>query len=151
MDLVLVIFVLILTGVIIIYARDINNLLIKRMLKLNDYIIMVIGSILIIFLTYKVSESKIHILIGTLGLVSFIMSFLRVGITTKGFRSVRGVVKGNFENLEKVIISKNSDVKVIFISKGIEDIHYYNLKDYDRIIKIIKKNIENKRIKIILS
>lgn len=149
MDFVLFMFVIILIGVIIIYARDINNLLIKRILKMNDYIVMLVGSIIIIFLTYKVSESKIHVLIGILGGISFLLSFLRVGITTKGFRSVRGVVKGNFENLDKVILEKNDNIKVIFVSKGIEDIHYYKLKDYDRILKILKKNIENKRIKVV--
>ncbi|NLC65610.1 MAG: hypothetical protein GX752_01555 [Clostridium sp.] len=146
---VLILFILILVGLIFIYIKDINNLLIKRILKTKDYIIMATGSVLILFLTYKVSESRLHLLLGILGIVSFIMSFLRVGITTKGFRSVRGIVKGDFDNIEKVTISRNEYVKIIFVSKGIEDIQHYRLKDYDRIIKILRKNLEGKRIEII--
>lgn len=149
MELVLIFFIVILVGLIFIYIKDINNLLVKRILQKKDYIIMIVGIILILFLTYRVSESELHLVVGILGAASFMLSFLRVGITTDGFRSVRGIVKGDFENVEKVTISKNENIKIVFISKGIEDIQHYKLKDYDRIIKILRKNIENKRIEII--
>ncbi|MBU3204873.1 hypothetical protein [Clostridium algidicarnis] len=150
MDIVSGLGLLCIIGVNLYYLMDIKDLIIPIKKSIGEIISIVIGTMVILSITYFYAKTWIHIIIGVLGAVSLVLTLARKGITSKGFRSVRGLGNyGNWNKLLEVRVSVEKDVRVVFIHKNLnEDIHHYKKEDYDRIITLFREHLPNEIIKI---
>lgn len=136
--------------IIIIYIKDIRNLIIPTRKKVAEIVLVIIGTILLLGITYVYGKTLLHIIVGILGAVSLILSFARQGITDKGFRGIQGLgCYGNWNELKAVHISVKRDVRVSFIHRNFkEDIHYYRKEDYVKIITLVYKHLPHEIFRI---
>ena len=74
----------------------------------------------------------------------------RVGITSKGFNSMKGMIRINWDKISSVEVSfKNNDVKVEIFANFLRwDYQYYKKEDYDKIIAILHENLPRERVRI---
>lgn len=137
-------------GFILIYIQDLRDLIIPTKKKTIEIVFLAIGTIVILGITYFYGKTWLHYILGILGTSSLILSFMRTGITHKGFRSIRwtGRSFGNWNQVQNVQIFLKKDVKVSFISKDFEDIHYYKKEDYDKIINLLLENLSSSIVEI---
>ncbi|GEM_PF-1006002 len=144
--------ILIFFGIIAInidYINDIRGLIIPTRKKATEIILMVMGTTVLLVITYFYAKTLMHNIIGILGAISLILSFSRQGITYKGFRSIRGLrYSGNWDKLKSVHIYIKSDVIMSIIHQNFsEDVHYYRKEDYDKIITLMNKHLSNEIVK----
>lgn len=134
-----------LTAIIIIYLKDIKELIIPTKKSKLEIATVVISTIVIIGIMYLYGETWFHYLIGFLGIIFMIVTLPRRGITIKGFRSNRGIYWGNWNKLKSVhVITINEDVKVSLTGRYLYwDTHYYKKEDYDKIINILQENLDD--------
>ncbi|MBB6698370.1 hypothetical protein [Clostridium algidicarnis] len=150
MDIVSGLVFLCIIGVSLYYLMEIKDLIIPTKKSIGEIISTVIGTMVILSITYFYAKTWIHIIIGVLGAISLVLTLARKGITSKGFRSVRGLGNyGNWNKLLEVRVSVEKDIRVGFIHKNLnEDIHHYKKRDYDRIITLFREHLPNEIIKI---
>lgn len=78
-----------------------------------------------------------------------IVTLPRRGITSKGFRSIKGIYWGNWNKLKSVRVTTKKDVRVYFTGRYLSfDTHCYKKEDYDKIITILKDNVPSEILKI---
>lgn len=129
--------------------NDIRGLIITARKQKIDIIFLVIGSAVLLGITYLYAKTWFHNILGVLGVLILILSWARRGITRKGFNSIKGFGSGNWKTLKNVQVSLKNEVKVSFINSSREDIHYYKVEDYDRIITLLLENLSGEIVKII--
>ena len=138
-----------LIAIIIIYLKDIREIIIPTKKSKLEIITVIISVIVISMITYLYAKNWFHYLIGFLGVVLMIVPLPRRGITSKGFHSIRGVYWGNWNKLKSVHVTMNKDVKVDFTGRyRTWETHYYEKEDYYKIITILKNNISPEILKI---
>ncbi len=132
------------------YLMEIKDLIIQTKKNIGEIIFLVIGTMVILSITYFYAKTWIHTIIGVLGAISLVLTLARKGITSKGFRSVRGLGNyGNWNKLIEVRVSVEKDVRVAFIHNNLNgDIHHYKKEDYDRIITLFREHLPNEIVKI---
>ena len=137
-------------AIIIVYIKDIRDLIIPTRKKVAEIVLVIIITIALIGITYVYAKTLLHSIVGILGAVSLILSFARQGITDKGFMAIRGLgYCGKWNELKAVYISVKGDVRVSIIHLNFnEDIHYYRKEDYDKIINLLYKHLSNEIVKI---
>ena len=141
--------ILALTAIIIIYLKDIKELIIPTKKSKLEIATVVISTIVIIGIMYLYGETWFHYLIGFLGIIFMIVTLPRRGITIKGFRSNRGIYWGNWNKLKSVGVTMNKDVKVHFTGRYLYwDTHCYRKEDYEEIITILQENLPSEILKI---
>ena len=129
--------------------KDIRDLIIPARKQTLDIIFLVISITVILGITYLYANTWVHIILGILGSVFLILTWAKKGITRKGFNSIRYFGSGKWNNLKNVQVSLKNDVKVSFIERAsYEDIHYYKIEDYDRIITLLLENLPGEIVKI---
>ncbi|MGH4120338.1 hypothetical protein [Clostridium sp.] len=129
--------------------KDIRDLIIPARKQTMDIIFLVISIMVILEITYLYAKTWVHIILGILGVVSLILTWAKKGITRKGFNTIRYFGSGKWNNLKNVQVSLKNDVKVSFIERAsYEDIHYYKIEDYDRIITLLLENLPGEIVKI---
>jgi hypothetical protein len=132
--------------------NDIRGLIIPARKQTLEIIFLVMGSMVILGITYLYAKTWFHIILGILGVVYLILSWSKKGITRKGFNSIRNIGYfgfGSWNNLKSVQVSLKNDVMVSFINRrSYEDIHYYKIEDYNRIITLLLENLPGEIVKI---
>lgn len=147
--------VLILLGfivIILLYLKDFNNLIIPAKKKNTDMIVLAIGVLLIIGITYVYGQTWLHYTVGILGAIMFVISVVRRGITSKGFIvAVELSIFGNWGMVEKVEVRVNDEIRVTINRRyGIrKEVHYYEKEDYDRINSLLSKHLPREKVKIV--
>lgn len=138
-----------LTAIIIIYLKDIREMIIPAKKSKLEIATVIIGVIVIIVIMYLYGKTWFHYLVGLLAVVLMVVTLPRRGITSKGFRSIKGIYWGNWNKLKSVRVTMNKDVKVSLTGRYLYwDTHYYKKEDYDKIINILKDNVSSEIIKI---
>ena len=137
------------TAIIILYLKDIKEIIIPTKKSKLEIIGIIISVVIIFLITYLYGRNWFHYVVGFLGVMPIILVLPRRGITSKGFRSVKGIYWGNWNKLRSVHVTKNKDVRIYFTGRYLSyDTHYYNIEDYDRIINILQENVSHKILKI---
>lgn len=138
-----------LTAIIILYLKDIREIIIPaKKLKL-EIITVIVSVIVIIGIMYLYGKTWFHYLVGFLAALFMIITLPRRGITSKGFRSIRGIYWGNWNKLKSVRVTTKKDVRVYFTGRYLYwDTHYYDKDDYDKIITILQENLPSEILKI---
>lgn len=78
-----------------------------------------------------------------------ILSLIRKGITSKGFRSIRGINTGDWDKLKSMRISRNNGVRIDYTTSNSSlEIHFYKDEDYNKIIDLLKKNLSGGVLKV---
>jgi hypothetical protein len=147
--------VLILLGfvvIILLYLNDLNNLIIPAKKKGTDMIILAIGVLLIIGITYVYGQTWFHYTVGILGAIMFVISVVRRGVTSKGFIvAVELSIFGYWGLLENVEVEVNDEIRVTINRRyGIRrEVHCYEKEDYNRINSLLSKHLPREKVKIV--
>ena len=131
--------------------KDIRALLIPTKKQKTEIVLLLIGSLFIMAITYLYAKSWFHYILGILGTAYLILSWARIGITAKGFNSLRGYGSpGKWNRLRRVHVSLKNNVRVSFIRRNYyEDIHYYDSEDYDIIVTLLLENLPDDVVQIV--
>lgn len=149
MDILGVFISLVLGAMIILYLKNIREIIIPAKKSKFEIAVVILSVIIIFFITYFLGNHWGHYLIGFLGIVLMLVTLPRRGITSKGFRSIRGINWGNWERLNSVRVTKDDDIKVYFTGRFTSyDYHYYDKNDYYEIISILEKNVSPEILEI---
>lgn len=101
-----------------------------------------IGLSVLGLITYKYANSWINYLIGTLGIILFVTTWLTEGITSKGFTSMyryKEVILWN--EIEKFDVHKANNVKITLYGKFMEQSFKFRNEDYNTVMDIIRDNL----------
>lgn len=156
MDIKGIVIFLVLIAIIILYLKNIKEIIIPTKISKLEIITILISVIVIFVITYLYEKTWFHNIVGFLAAVLMIVTLPRRGITSKGFRSIKGIYWGNWNKLKSVHVTMNKDVKVYFTGRYLSydthyynyDTHYYNKEDYNKVIKILQENVPSEILKI---
>lgn len=137
------------TAIIILYLKTIKEIIIPAKKSKLEITIIIISASVIFFIILLLGKTWVHYVVGSLAIVLILLILPRKGITSKGFQSVKGITWGHWNKLKSVRVVRNKEVKVSFYGRYVShDEHYYDVEDYDKIMKILQGNISPKILKI---
>lgn len=127
---------------VIFYIRDIKAMIVPAKKSNLEIIAVTLGSLVLIVITFLYGKNYFHYLFGLLSIILMILTLLRKGVTSAGFRSIRGINTGNWERLKSVRLSHNNGVRIDYIAHNsyLETLYFKN-EDYNKIIEILKNNL----------
>lgn len=135
--------------IIILYIKDIKELIIPTRKRKMEIIAWIMGTVIIGWLMYKYANAISHYIVGILGIIILTLSVFRVGITSKGFKpNIRGPMTWTWHKISSVHIIVKDDLKIEFYRKYTSDIQIYKKEDYDRIMEILEENLSRDVIKV---
>ena len=88
------------------------------------------------------AKTWIHYLLGVLAIIWLTIMWIKIGITTEGFSSMRrgkGIIKWN--EISKLTIVITDNIKITITGSFMEEIFYFKRKDYNEIIDVIKNKL----------
>lgn len=135
---------------VIFYIRDIKAMIVPAKKSNLEIIAVTLGSLVLIVITFLYGKNYFHYLFGLLSIILMILTLLRKGVTSAGFRSIRGINTGNWERLKSVRLSHNNGVRIDYIAHNsyLETLYFKN-EDYNKIIEILKNNLSPGILKIV--
>lgn len=135
--------IIVLFGSIILKELKIyRTLLIKAEKKNIEKIIFSIGVCVLLYITYRFAKTQIHYFIGLLGIVLIIVSYLKEGITLKGFTSMyRGAQFISWNKIRSISINKGKTIKVSYEGDGFYHNLYFEKENYDKIVKLLNEKL----------
>lgn len=93
-------------------------------------------------MTYMGAKTWIHYLLGVLAIIWLTIMWIKIGITTEGFSSMRrgkGIIKWN--EISKLTIVITDNIKITITGSFMEEIFYFKRKDYNEILDVIKNKL----------
>lgn len=134
-------------GIIFREFSIVNQLVIKTQKKIIETILLIIGIGVLFYITYAYASTPKHYLLGILGGILYIISYLKEGVTSKGFVSLyRSLQFIPWDKVEEVHINKGENIKISYSGNGNSNKLYFKNEDYDRIMEILSDNILNSLI-----
>lgn len=107
-----------------------------------EIITVIIGVGVLILITYKYANTMSHYFIGILGIILLLTSWLKEGITSKGFTSnykYKEVIL--WSEIEKINIVNNKKYFKITLSGGfMQQSFKFKSEDFNKVKKILKDN-----------
>lgn len=105
-----------------------------------------LSTVLVTFLIYK---SLLDFVLGIIfSIIFLLLSFMRKGITEKALIGI----KGDYCTWDKVsyvrLVKKNNLIQLIYNHSGGESNMYFYFSDYERLIDILNKILNSKKINI---
>lgn len=142
MNAIRIIIVLLLILLISKQLKNIKELLLPTRKSILETVAVTIGVSVLGLITYKYANSWINYLIGTLGIILFVTTWLTEGITSKGFTSMyryKEVILWN--EIEKFDVHKANNVKITLYGKFMEQSFKFRNEDYNTVMDIIRDNL----------
>lgn len=142
MNAIRIIIVLLLILLISKQLKNIKELLLPTRKSILETVAVTIGLSVLGLITYKYANSWINYLIGTLGIILFVTTWLTEGITSKGFTSMyryKEVILWN--EIEKFDVHKANNVKITLYGKFMEQSFKFRNEDYNTVMDIIRDNL----------
>ncbi|BAQ12973.1 hypothetical protein CBB2_0863 [Clostridium botulinum] len=131
-------------GIIFKEFRIVKQLVIKTEKRTIDTIFLIIGIVVLFYIIYAYATTSRHYLLGLLGTIAYIVSYLKNGITSKGFvSSYRCLHFVPWNKVKEVHIKQEKSMKISYLGNGSSNRLYFKEKDYDKIIEILSKNLVN--------
>lgn len=138
------ILVILFVGIILKEFKIVNQLVIKTEKRTINTILLIIGIVVLFYITYAYATTFIHYLLGLLGTILYIVSYLKNGITSKGFASCyRCLYFVPWNKVQEVHIKQGKSIKISYLGNGSSNKLYFKEKDYDKIIEILSENLVN--------
>lgn len=122
--------------------RYVKALIIPTRKRPIEIVIVLFSIIIFIGIMYFYANIWIHYVIGILGIFTFISTWIKEGISPKGFISMyryKEIILWN--EIEKVQVTNSKDVKVKLFGGFMEQTFHFKNSDYDKVITIIKENL----------
>jgi hypothetical protein len=122
--------------------RYIKALIIPIRKRPIEIVIVSFSIIIFIGIMYFYANTWIHYVIGILGILTFISSWIKGGISSQGFISMyryKEIILWN--EIEKVQLTNSKDVKVKLFGGFMEQTFHFKNSDYDKVITILKENL----------
>lgn len=137
---VIIVFVLIL--LIFKHLKYIKELLLPTRKGAIDISVVIIGVCILSWLTYRYANTFINYIIGILGIILLVTTWLKEGITSKGFSSLYKYKRFiSWEEIENIDVHKTNSVKITLFGKFMEQSFKFKNKDYDKLMDILKENL----------
>lgn len=134
---------------VIFYAKDVSELVVPTKKSKLELTTVGLGSLILLVITIRYGMNYFHYLLGILAILLLVFTLLRKGITSKGFRSIRGINTGDWLKLKSVRVGRKKGVRIDYISGNSSfDTHFYKDEDYSRIIDVLRKNLPTGVLKI---
>ena len=122
--------------------KYIKQLLLPTKKSILEIVVVIIAVCVLGFITYKYANNWINYLIGILGIILFVTTWLKEGITSKGFISLykhKEIIL--WSEIEKFDVHKTNNVKITLFGKFMEQSFKFKKEDYDKVINIMKDNL----------
>ena len=122
-----------------------RKLLIKISKSKVDNFVFLFGILVLVLITYLYAKTYTNYLIGILGISMFISMWMKSGITEEGFSSMKkgvGIIKWN--EISKITFINKKRIKIILNGKFMEEVFYFDRKDYKNILDIFRKKLNIK-------
>lgn len=122
--------------------RYIKALIIPIRKRPIEIVIVLFSIIIFIGIMYFYANTWIHYVIGILGILTFISTWIKEGISSKGFISMyryKEIIL--WTEIEKVQLTNSKDVKVKLFGGFMEQTFHFKNSDYDKVITILKENL----------
>ena len=135
---------------IVFYIRDIKSMIVPAKKSNLEIIAVTLGSFALLMITILYGKNYFHYLLGVLSIIVMILTLLRKGITSAGFRSIRGINTGNWGRLKSVRVSRNNGVKIDYIAyNSYLETLYFKDEVYNKIIEILQNNLSPGILRIV--
>lgn len=128
--------------IILKHIRYIKALIIPIRKRPIEIVIVLFSIIIFIGIMYFYANTWIHYVIGILGILTFISTWIKEGISSKGFISMyryKEIIL--WTEIEKVQLTNSKDVKVKLFGGFMEQTFHFKNSDYDKVITILKENL----------
>lgn len=138
---------------IILNIIDMRNLVIPvKKQKIEIFIITVI-SLTILAFTLRYGRTCSHRLVGILLIVVLISTWIKRGITQKGFNSIMSLAHfQRWDNIDyvEVYLNNNNDLKVSYLATHLvgKESYYFKKEDSDKVINILSENLSKEKIRV---
>ena len=107
-----------------------------------EIITVLFGMIIIMGIMYFYANTWVHYVIGILGIIMFISTCIKEGISSKGFISMYRYKESILWNeIEKVVVTSSRDIKVKLIGGFMEQTFHFKKSDYDKVVTLLKENL----------
>lgn len=125
-----------------------KELLIPTKKSIGQVITIVIGVIVLLGITYLYASTWIHYILGVLGILVFVFSLFKAGITSKGFSYTRSYIGflAPWDKIKNVYVSREKDVTLYFSGHGSYEL-CFRKEDYDQIMNILKQKLASEVVK----
>lgn len=129
--------------------KYIKELILPTKKSYLEFIIVILCISVLIYITYKYAHTLPHYLLGFLGISTFITSWLKEGVTSKGFTSMyRYKSFIHWSEIEKVTISNSNHVKITLSGRFSNQTFKFKSNDYNKITEMLQQRLPNKQCTI---
>jgi len=129
-------------SIILKQIRYMKVLIIHTRKSYVEIITVLLGIIIVMGITYFYANTWVHYVIGILGIIMFISTCIKQGISSKGFISRYRYKESILWNeIEKVIVTSSKDIKIKLVGGFMEETFHFKKSDYDKVITILKENL----------
>ena len=134
-----------------VYIRDMKKLTIKTKMQTTDFMGLGLTILIVLGVGYIYGDSWQHYLLVFIVAIISVLAFGKRGLTPDGFGTRHGLLsRGKWENIKTVrIYTKEEDIKVEVRIGFSFDVHYYDRKDYGKLMAMIKANLDDEIITIV--
>lgn len=142
MKIINIIIPIILVMIILQQLRYIKTLKIPMKKRYIELFTMLTSVIVLGWIMYTYAQNWGHYIIGALGILTFISSCVKEGISSKGFVSMykyKQIILWN--EIKKVSVISSKNIKVKLFGGFMEQSFYFKKSDYDKVIAVIKENL----------
>ena len=129
-------------GIIIKELKYKKQLILPTRKTYLEIITILLSVIILILITYSYAKTWLHYVIGGLGVFMFISTWIKEGISSKGFISMykyKELILWN--EIEKVIVISSNDIKIKVSGGFMQQTFNFKKSDYDKVITILKENL----------
>ncbi|GAA0722525.1 hypothetical protein GCM10008905_14120 [Clostridium malenominatum] len=125
--------------------RYMKTLIIPTRKGYGEIITVSFSIIIFIWIMYSYANTWIHYVMTILGIFMFLSSWLKQGISSKGFISMYKYKKIILWNeIEKVMVISSKDIKVKLFGGFMEQTFHFKNSDYNKVINILEENLPRK-------
>lgn len=122
--------------------RKLIKLVIKTRKTTMEIIFLIIGIGVLFYITYKYAKTTIHYLIGILGIILYVVSYLSCGINSNGFSDIhRGANFTPWSAIDKIQINIGKNTKLIYSGRDFSYNMYFENEDSDEIAKFLNEKL----------
>lgn len=122
--------------------KYIKALIIPIRKRIIEIVIVLFGIIIFIGIMYFYANMWIHYIIGIMGILVLLSSWIKQGISSQGFISMyryKEIILWN--EIEKVQVTNSKDVKVKLFGGFMEQTFHFKTSDYQKVINILKEKL----------
>ncbi len=127
--------------------KTLKDLVIATRKKSIESLFFLLSVSIIFYIIYLYASLSIHYVVGILATISYAINYFKTGITSKGFVSLQRYSRFiAWNKIQEVHVYKGEKIIVSYFGNGFDSRLYFNIKDYDKIIKFLNTKLPNNLI-----